>query len=205
MQNRVAVRTQTSIQAGTDPSDKFEMEVLENSAGESFVELALMRGSRDTVAIPDSCYKMTSNPLLDKFILFPSSYEEDADDLRCFHYEKSKPILQRHGKSWRKMQIAQPPITSLIVNPFVGNAACLFAEHYGGGWFDLACYHGVLIKKPSGLTFGHPIKTLNEIVRKHNGLLWLHRREGELIEHLEDFDDGEDVDDLDFHLLVPSS
>ena len=32
------------------------------------------------------------------------------------------------GSSYRNMQIAQPPIQALIVNPYAGNDACMLAE-----------------------------------------------------------------------------
>lgn len=114
-------------------------------------------------------------------------------------YNVTNPIFGL-GSTWRAMQVAQPPLKALIVLPFPGNPACLFAEHYGGEMFWDVCYDGVLVKYPSGVTFRNLFRTLKMILKRHKEMLKEHREDGLLVEHLEDFD--EDIDSLQFNLLI---
>ena len=110
------------------------------------------------------------------------------------------------GTSYRNMQIAQPPIQALIVNPYAGNDACMLAEQpvYGGSLWSAVCYWGVLVENPNGLTFADLFRVAKIIAKRHKKTFRTYYENGDIF--FQTFIvDSKDVDEysLQFYIEVP--
>ena len=92
---------------------------------------------------------------------------------KYFDYCMTDPV-SRLGFTWRGMQITYPPLKTLVVHPIPGNAACLYAEYYGGRMFWDVCYDGVLVENPGGATFGDLFEVLEMIMKRQKKMLKAH-------------------------------
>lgn len=124
----------------------------------------------------------------------------------CFVYDSTKEVFDKRWPAWpelpdwRNTQFTKPPLMSVIVAPVPGNAASLFAEHYGGRMFRDVCYNSVRVERQEGLRPGDICHAAQMILRRHKKMLKEHREDGRLVEHLEEFDD--DVDIVEFWIEV---
>lgn len=129
---------------------------------------------------------------------------------KYFIYVSTLPMFKERWPDfppWRNMQLAQPPLMSIIVRPTPGNLACLFAEQYGGKMFRDVCYDGLRVERAEGLRVGDLCHALHMIFRRHKKMLQWHQSEGLLVRgplgDLQD-EDYEDEELVEFRIQLES-
>ena len=142
------------------------------------------------------------NPMLRKFISTRCS-RNDPPHEQYFTYDMANPIFDR-GSTWRSMQVAQPPLAWVIVNPTACNEGSQLAERYGGDLWLETCYCGVVIENSGGVALGDVLDAAKMILTKHRKALKDYFEDGHIF--FEDMDAEDiDIEELKFFLGLPNS